>query len=335
MNENKTGRAYWHDYKAKCIYLITLKKAPATPSFGRIIGDWAAPLTSPDRARIELSPLGKIVRNWVYNISYLEPKASLLQYAMMPDHVHFILTVNETLSQSVGLLIARLKAAINHAVGETGIFQDGYNDQILRRDRSLDTLFRYLRDNPRRLAVRKTHPEYFRRVNNLNIAGTNYQAFGNFQLLNCPFKDQVVVHRADSPAIRKRNHDSWLYTAVNGGVLVSPFISQAEKGIRAEAEAKGGRFILITDQPMGSRYKPTGRDFALCESGRLLIISIAPALAASEAAATASAISASPEAAATASARTASPQPAASAANTLTRAICLRMNSLAATITKL
>ena len=86
---------------------------------------------------------------------------------------------------------------------------------------------------------------------------------------------------------------------------------------------------------MGSRYKPTGRDFALCESGRLLIISIAPALAASEAAATASALSASPEAAATASARTASPQPAASAANTLTRATCLRMNSLAATITKL
>lgn len=56
-------------------------------------------------------------------------------------------------------------------------------------------------------------------------------------------------------------------------MLVSPFISQAEKEIRAAAEEAGGRFILITNEPMGERYKPSGRDFELCEAGRLLIIS--------------------------------------------------------------
>ena len=32
-------------------------------------------------------------------------------------------------------------------------------------------------------------------------------------------------------------------------------------------------FILITNEPMGERYKPSGHDFDLCEAGRLLIIS--------------------------------------------------------------
>lgn len=80
----------------------------------------------------------------------------------------------------------------------------------------------------------------------LSIAGNTYRVYGNIQLLEHPFKEQVVVHRADSPEVRKQNRDLWLYTAANGGVLVSPFISPAEKGIRAAAEAAGGRIILIS-----------------------------------------------------------------------------------------
>lgn len=91
--------------------------------------------------------------------------------------------------------------------------------------------------------------------------------------LNIPFKEQVIVHRADSPVVRKQNRDLWLYTAANGGILVSPFISPAEKEIRAAAEAAGGRIILITSEPMGERYKPSGHDFDMCEAGRMLIIS--------------------------------------------------------------
>lgn len=93
------------------------------------------------------------------------------------------------------------------------------------------------------------------------------------QLLECPFREQVVVHRADSEDARAHNRDLWLYTAANGGVLVSPFISPAEKSVREEADDLGGRFILIVNEPMGERYKPSGRDFELCEAGRMLIVS--------------------------------------------------------------
>ena len=82
-----------------------------------------------------------------------------------------------------------------------------------------------------------------------------------------------MVHRADSAEERDRKLQEWLYTASNGGVLVSPFISKAEREVRNEAEKGGGRFILIVNEPFEKRYKPTGHDFELCESGRLLIIS--------------------------------------------------------------
>lgn len=191
----------------------------------------------------------------------------------MPDHLHILLFVEYPTEDTLGKIIARFKIEVNKASGITGVFAKGFNDQILKSSRSLAVLYRYLRENARRLAVRRARPEFFRRVNALEIGGKTFQAYGNFQLLDCPFKEQVIVHRADSSETRQKNREQWLYTAANGGVLVSPFISPAEKEIRKEAEEAGGRFILIISEPMGERYKSTGREFELCEAGRLLIVS--------------------------------------------------------------
>lgn len=152
------------------------------------------------------------------------------------------------------------------------IFEKGYNDRIIYKDRSLDSIFKYIRENPHRLAVRKMYPDFFRRVRNITINGRRCQSYGNQFLLRCPFKEQVVVHRADDEATRRVMRERWLYAAANGGVLVSPFISPAEKAVRAEAEEAGGRVILISNNPFAERYKPNVRDFDLCCRGRLLIV---------------------------------------------------------------
>lgn len=239
--------------------------------FGGLCGDIRHP-------GIKRSPLGTVIEKHLHRISLLSPDLRLLQYSIMPDHVHLLLFVTSRIELHLGKYISKLKILIyqeyREITGNTNsIFEEDYYDCILHSHRSLDTLYRYIRENPRRLAVRRAHPEFFRRVNRLKIGEKHYQAYGNFQLLECPFKEQVVVHRADTPEKRAADRDLWLYTAANGGVLVSPFISPAEKAIRAEAEEAGGRFILITNQPLAERYKPSGHDFGLCEVGRLLIVS--------------------------------------------------------------
>lgn len=226
----------------------------------------------------------------------------ILDKAIMPDHAHILMAVTEPLDRHFGDIIQAIKAAttsnIRKLSGMKGLtfFVEGFHDRIITDSRQLETATKYIHDNPRRLAVRQAYPEFFRRVNNLEIDGFQCQAYGSMHLLQNPFKEAVIVHRRDSEETREQHRQQWLYTAANGGVLVSPFISQAEKAIRVEAESVGGKIILITNQTMGERYKPIGHDFELCESGRLLIISIP------------------------------------SADRALTRAACLTMNSLAETI---
>lgn len=224
------------------------------------------------------NPIGSIIEKHIRRLPELNPSLRPLQYCVMPDHVHLLLFVTSPIDLPVGNYIGKLKNAILQeyrllSKTEALIFDHDFYDCILHRGRSLDTLYKYIRDNPRRLAVRHAHLEFFRCVNELKIGERTYQAYGNFQLLDNPFKEQVIVHRADTPETRRHNRELWLYTAANGGVLVSPFISPDEKVIRAEAEESGGRIILIINRPIDSRYKPIGHDFDLCESGRLLIIS--------------------------------------------------------------
>lgn len=273
INHNHNRRALWHNYYDRAVYMVTVSKHSLCPSFGSLI------YNNPKDAFINLSACGEIIKKQIEITPNYHPQLKVLSYVIMPDHAHILVHVTEPIEKHLGDIIQAMKSASTSAIRnllsirDLQVFDEGFNDRIVSNRRQLDTLYRYLRDNPRRLAVRRAHPEFFRRVNRLKIGEKYYQAYGNFQLLECPFKEQVVVHRADTPEVRERNRQGWLYAAANGGVLVSPFISQAEKAIRTEADEAGGRFIYITNQPLAERYKPSGRDFELCESGRMLIVS--------------------------------------------------------------
>lgn len=201
----------------------------------------------------------------------------------MPDHVHILLQVVYRSGKHLDFYIdclcdkiaERYSSIKGRVIKAEEIFVPGYCDKPLYDNRNLDTLFRYIRENPHRLAMRKQYPQFFRRVRQLQIGEGEYETYGNLFLLRNPDKEQVVVHRADAKMPEKlaRLREEWLYSAANGGVLVSPFISEHERDIRKEAEALGARIILITHEAFPERYKPSAHEFALCEEGRLLIIS--------------------------------------------------------------
>lgn len=262
---SKYSRAPWHDYKSRGMYMITMSKDDGVPLFGVLDAD----LNNP---RIALHTTGKAVRDAVWHISDLNPAIKLMQYVVMPDHVHALIHVHTALDEHLGATIARLKVTINQKAGMTHIFKEGFNDQIIDARRNLNVIFRYIKTNPQRLAVRRQHPDFFTRCNDYVINNEPYSLYGNMQLLDNPFKEQVVVHRADSLPSRISNEQRWLYAAANGGVLVSPFISRDEMSIRDKARALNARMIIITNEPMGERYKPSGVYFEMCEAGRLLII---------------------------------------------------------------
>ncbi len=152
------------------------------------------------------------------------------------------------------------------------LFEPGYHDRLLLRAGQLTTLKRYIADNPRRLAVKRQHPQLFRKRLHIRIGSQEYAAYGNIFLLRKPDKAQVLVHRADSPAVHAAHMQEWQQLILNGGVLVSPFISQREKEARDMARQHSGDLIILRENGFPDIFKPQGWEFPYCAAGHLLLL---------------------------------------------------------------
>lgn len=152
------------------------------------------------------------------------------------------------------------------------LFEEGYNDRILYRAGQLDVLKKYIADNPRRLAVKRQFPHLFRKYLHVRIGRHEYAAYGNIFLLRETTKSQVIVHRRDTAEEHEVHMKEWKQVVMEGGVLVSPFISPREKEVREMARECGGDMIILRENGFPDIFKPSGWEFDFCAEGRLLLL---------------------------------------------------------------
>ncbi|MBQ9356479.1 MAG: hypothetical protein IJT98_04245 [Prevotella sp.] len=136
----------------------------------------------------------------------------------------------------------------------------------------LDRWFTYLQENPRRLAVRRAHPELFRVAFGITIGQQTYAAIGNRFLLTHPQKQQIQFTRSLSDDDINAAAAAVLSQARKGIIPVSPAISKGEQAaMRAVLNA---RLPLIFLSPWGfNKYsKPGHQYFDACAEGRFLIL---------------------------------------------------------------
>lgn len=153
------------------------------------------------------------------------------------------------------------------------LFEKGYCDKVLLRQGQLENWKRYLDDNPRRLAIKRQHPDFFTIIQNIIIGEWLCKAVGNRFLLNIPDKAAVIVHSAYNDAKFAELKAEWLALAENGGVLISAAIATREKEVMREAMDRGCRLIWLRENGFPELYKPAGESFEACSEGRLLQIS--------------------------------------------------------------
>ena len=267
------ARKHGHDYQAPWKYHITISKAPGCPDFSSL----AIRELLPEGVGLTYSPLGLIIFEALkaFQLPYLR----IYQHSIMPDHLHLLIHVKERLPRHLGFYIAEFKSRVTAAwrlsrgVETLEVFEENYYDRIILPEHSLNDVYQYIRQNPYRLAVRKSSPEFFQKIRGVHVDEREVQVYGNPFLLRNPFKYALIVHRADDDTVFARKLEECLYHAANGGVVVSAFISKREKEIRRQVEAAGGRLILIHDRPLAEREKPAKHDFELCAEGRLLLLS--------------------------------------------------------------
>ncbi len=152
------------------------------------------------------------------------------------------------------------------------LFARGYNDRLLLRSGQLDIWLNYLADNPRRLLMKREHPDLFRVKRGVKIAGQTFSALGNIFLLQRPVRLQVQCsRRMTDEEIEVKIHQC-LEAASKGAVLVSPSISKGEKNVMRAAFEKGFPLIYLQENGFSDLAKPDGARMEACARGQLLIL---------------------------------------------------------------
>ena len=136
----------------------------------------------------------------------------------------------------------------------------------------MDRWIQYLIDNPRRLWIKRNHPDLFLRQTDIVIGSTPVVAMGNRLLLDYPEKVAVRCSRRLSEADIDHECRRYLSMAREGAVLVSPCISPGEKEVMDTAFEAGYPLIVLIENGFSPYQKPSGRQFDACSQGRLLIV---------------------------------------------------------------
>lgn len=273
VRHSMTRRARFHDYCRPSVYMFTLYRHPAAPALSTVIG-------TPLKPDVVLSAVGRIFKEEILKTeSMRRDSIEIPSYVIMPDHAHVMVRVLTQLSMPVTMIVAKIESACTSRCRREGLISpemsifkgDGMTDSIVCDDRRYFILVNYIRDNPRRLLIKRLHTDLFRRNLSVRIGLDVIDCVGNMFLLRRPMK-QVHVRRAWDQERVRAYREECLAEAAEGVVLVSPFIHPVENEIRKTVLESGGSVIHIMDHGFGERFKPTGRGMDTCVEGRMLLV---------------------------------------------------------------
>lgn len=277
-DKKHSRRLYSHDYCSRGYYHITATMKANTLHLSSLPNIPLSELKKNNPIYPILSPLGEKIEAELKGISNFHSQLKVLQYVIMPDHIHFVLQVKERLKKKLGYELAGFFGACSRHYTELGAFQnfktlfERFHDNVIFNYDQLQKAIQYVRDNPRRAIIKRGKPDLFRRFLHLEIGSHEYAAFGNIFLLKHFKLLPVRIHRRWSNAEFELYHKECIQMIKNGAVPISPFIHEAEKKIMRETMQLGLPLIRLTDCGFEDRFKPCGQDFDLCSERRLLLL---------------------------------------------------------------
>ena len=126
MAHSMKRRSPGNNYKDPGFYHITINVYDRKKqSLGRIIGDLQCPDGHPNAPRVELTAIGKMVEyELLHSITHHYPVIEIQDYVVMPEHMHFIVNVKNSLISKngrqthLGQVIAGFKEGCNRRYWE-------------------------------------------------------------------------------------------------------------------------------------------------------------------------------------------------------------------------
>ena len=304
-----------NNYTERGLYMVTLAIEGRQPLLGQLKG-LTDINEGPDSPHVVLTPFGERVKACWLAIQQHYPQIEPMKLCIMPDHIHGILFVHEKIERHLGHVINGFKAGTRKAARQLGIiteampqlteqqqqpttapvtyaeasprpnkdkhpthgltWEPNYNDRILLRKGQLQRWMAYLDDNPRRLLLKRQHPEYFTQLSPIPILDTMMPAMGNRFLLERPLKLQVQCSRHLYQNEIEERKQYFLRAGAEGAVIVSPCISPGEQQIATACMQAGIPLIVLLLKGFPPYFKPQPRYLEACAEGRLLMLAPYP-----------------------------------------------------------
>ena len=288
------------DYTRPYYYMVTLRRLDGLAAFSAIdaTGVVENAITRAFHA---------VIKNFHLQWYVVEP---IWCYVIMPDHIHLLIKLAAGEKRlALGTIVHQLMRALargyaaqteqggakqaaqaeqggaKDACGASGrsvapIFSRDWHDWIVKSDGQLDAFITYIRENPARSWLRKSHREYFQRVNEIDFLGRKWYGYGNAALLDLPVLEPFRCSRK-----WVEGGPEWCEAVARasrlgpGGAGVSTFMSPCEKACGHALGLAGGRWIVLSPEGFGERWHPGRQYERYCAEGRMLFISLWPEMA--------------------------------------------------------
>ena len=292
------------DYSRPYYYMVTLRRLEGLAALSAIVAPGRCEMNAITKAFVH------VIRTFHESVAGLCP---IECFSVMPDHIHLLIKIagevegktlsftsaGKTLSYYVEGLMAALSRAYWEVCAKAGeerakrlvlearktkrfasVFFADWHDWIVKCEGQLTTFTRYIRENPARSWLRRSHPEYFRRVNEIEFLGRTWYGYGNAKLLALPVVEPFRCSRKWIEGGEEWNAAVARASRIGpGGAGISTFMSPCEKACGHALGLAGGRWIVLSPEGFGERWHPGRQYERFCAEGRMLFISLWPAVA--------------------------------------------------------
>ena len=246
------------DYSRPYFYMVTIRRNDGYPALSRVCGDAASHYIEENWiTRLFVDIIMTFHETWYC----IEP---IRCFSIMPDHIH----------GAGGRRCADARSGGQH------LFAFDWHDWIVKADGQLAAFTRYIRENPERSWRRQSHREYFQRVNEVPFLGRKWYGYGNAEILKSPILEPMRYSRKLAEGGKEWNAAVARAGRIGpGGAGIGTFMSPCEKACGHALGQAGGRWVVLSPEGFGERWHPGRQYERFCAEGRMLFLSLWPAMA--------------------------------------------------------